>query len=106
MMLGMRPSPSTTLIGRDSELKLLRGWVERIRQQGSAMLVRGEAGIGKSALLTEASRLAAANGARVLWTAGVESEAHLAFAGLEQLLRPVMSHVEELPRPQRDSLLA
>jgi tetratricopeptide (TPR) repeat protein len=106
MMLGMPPDPSTTLVGRDSELELLRGWVERIPRLGSAMLMRGEAGIGKSALLTEASRLAAANGVRVLWAAGVESEAHLAFAGLERLLRPVLSHVEELPAPQRDSLLA
>src|SRR4030095_15806678 len=105
MMLGMPPDPSTTLVGRDSELELLRGWVERIPRLGSAMLMRGEAGIGKSALLTEASRLAAANGVRVLWAAGVESEAHLAFAGLERLLRPVLSHVEELPAPQRDSLL-
>ncbi len=98
--------PHTALIGRDPETDLLRGLVERGRQRGGAMLVRGEVGIGKSALLIEASRIAHASGVRALWTVGVESEAHLAFAGLHQLLHPIMSQADELPGPQRDALLA
>lgn len=69
-------------------------------------MVRGEPGIGKSALLAEVSRAAAVDGVRVLSAAGVESEAQLPFAGLHQLLRPIMSLHEELAAPQRDAVLA
>src|SRR5205814_8665218 len=73
---------------------------------GGAVVVRGEAGIGKSALLSEAGRLAAAQGLRVLTTTGGQSEAEIAFAGLYQLLRPVLDQVDRLPQPQRGAVLA
>jgi hypothetical protein len=66
------------------------------------LVVRGEPGVGKSALL---SYLAGhAPGCRVVRAAGVESEMELAFAGLHQLLAPVLDRVERLPGPQRDAL--
>ena len=99
-------SEGVPLIGRGAELRLLGGLVERVRDAGGAVVVRGEAGIGKSALLAEAGRMAAAAGLRVLRTAGVEAETRVAFAGLYQLLRPVVDQIEELPGPQRDAVSA
>jgi DNA-binding CsgD family transcriptional regulator len=90
------------LIGRDAEAERLAAVIEG----GAALLVRGEAGIGKSALLDHAGTLARALGMRTLATAGVESEAELAFAGLHQLLRPVFELIERLPGPQRKALAA
>ena len=98
--------PAARLLGREYETTLLRGLVEHARDRGGSVVVRGEAGIGKSALLVEVSRLAAAAGLRVLSTAGVQSEARVAFSGLHQLLRPVMSQVDALPDPQRRAVLA
>ena len=66
----------------------------------------GEPGIGKSALLHAAATSAGARGMRVLRTTGVESEAQLPFAGLHQLLRPVLDHPDTLAPPQRHAVLA
>ena len=66
---------------------------------GGALVVRGEAGIGKSALLGYAVQQAAP-GMLVLRADGVEAESDLAFAGLHGLLRPVLAHLRELPEPQ------
>ena len=66
------------------------------------MVVRGEPGVGKSALLSDASSRAA--GAQVLWTQGIESESPLAFAALHRLLRPVLPHLDRLPAPQARAL--
>ena len=65
----------------------------------------GDPGIGKSALAAVASRRAADRGMRVLACTGVPGEAHLSFAGLHQLLRPVLAEAGVLPRGQRDALL-
>ncbi|GAA2118737.1 helix-turn-helix transcriptional regulator [Actinomadura alba] len=92
------------LFGRDQELaaidELLVG--ARARRSG-ALLLRGEAGIGKTALLDHA---AAAAGLRVLRGAGVESEAELPFAALHLLLRPVLDRVGALPAVQAQALQA
>jgi predicted ATPase len=93
------------LYGRDSELAILDGLTSGIRERGGALLVRGEPGIGKSTLLAESSRRALEAGLRVLTTDGVESEARLPFAGLHQLIRPILGGAEKLPRRQRDALL-
>ncbi len=69
-------------------------------------MVRGEAGIGKFALLAVASRRAEAAGMQVLRTTGVQSESELLFTGLHQLVMPVLGHAEHLPAPQRTALLA
>ncbi|WP_345144398.1 ATP-binding protein [Dactylosporangium darangshiense] len=95
-----------SLFGRESELRFIGGLLQRVRAGGGSVVVRGEAGIGKSALLSEAAWSAAEQQLRVLRTAGVQSEAQIAFAGLHQLLRPVLDQVERLPQPQRGAVLA
>src|SRR5690349_14016322 len=94
------------LIERERESAVLDALVDGLRDGGGAIVVRGEAGIGKSALLQRARRRAEAKGARSLATIGVESEAELAFAGLHQLLRPVVGALPQLPEPQRRTLEA
>jgi DNA-binding CsgD family transcriptional regulator len=94
------------LIGRDGEGERLGALIDHLQDGGGALLVSGEAGIGKSALLDHAGVRARALGMRTLATAGVESEAELAFAGLHQLLRPVFDLMELLPDPQRHALEA
>ena len=91
------------LVGREQELAFLAALVEQARH-GSAgsVVVRGEPGVGKSALLDE---LVSATGeATVLRTRGLEVEAPLPFAALHRLLRPVMRLREELPAPQARAL--
>ena len=68
----------------------------------SVLVVRGEAGVGKTALLEDV--IAAAAGLRIVRVAGVESEMELAFAALQQLCAPMLDAVEGLPGPQRDAL--
>jgi predicted ATPase len=94
------------LIEREQESAVLDALVDRLRDGGGAVVVRGEAGIGKSAFLQQVRRRAASQGTRVLATAGVESEAELAFAGLHQLLRPVIGVLAQLPESQRQSIEA
>ncbi|HXC79541.1 MAG TPA: AAA family ATPase, partial [Candidatus Acidoferrum sp.] len=94
------------LIEREQESAVLDGLVDRLRDGGGAVVVRGEAGIGKSALLQRVRRRAEAQGVRPLITVGVESEAEFAFAGLHQLLRPVIGALAELPESQRQPLEA
>jgi DNA-binding CsgD family transcriptional regulator len=71
--------------------------------RSGALVVRGEVGVGKSALLAYAADRAAGK-LRVLWGFGVESESELPFAALHQLARPVLGHVDRLPGPQAAAL--
>jgi DNA-binding CsgD family transcriptional regulator len=73
---------------------------------GGALVIRGEPGIGKSALLATTTARARDRGIRVLSAVGVQSEARLPFAGLHQLLRSVLPLAERLPARQRTALLA
>jgi DNA-binding CsgD family transcriptional regulator len=75
------------MIGRDVELAALE---RRLDALGEALVVRGDAGIGKSVLLSAARASAVRRGMTVLTTAGAESEAELPFAGLHQLLLPLL----------------
>jgi DNA-binding CsgD family transcriptional regulator len=93
------------LIGRDSEIAAVELLLARIAGGGRSLLVLGDPGIGKSALAARASRCGADRGMLVLTCAGVPGEAHLSFAGLHQLLRPVLQETDALPRGQRDALL-
>ena len=87
------------LYGRDPERAQIGALLEAARASRSgALVLRGEAGIGKSALLEDARERA--GDMQVLAARGVESEAELPFAGLHQLLRPALGHVERLPPPQ------
>lgn len=100
-------SPSDTtggLIGRSYEVARVDAALDLVRDRGGALLIFGEAGIGKSALLERARGRASALGARTLATVGVESESELAFAGLHQLLAPISGRIEGLPGPLRQAL--
>jgi predicted ATPase len=91
------------LLGRDAEHARLRGLIDLARHGASAALViRGDPGIGKSALLEDT--VAAADGMTVLRVRGVESESELSFAGLADLLAPVVGQLDALPAPQRAAL--
>lgn len=94
------------LIGRDGEDERLAGLIDHLPHGGGTLLISGEAGIGKSALLDRGGVRARELGMRTLATTGVESEAELAFAGLHQLLCPVLDLTELLPDPQRGALEA
>ena len=91
------------LFGRDDECARIDALLDAARARRSAALVlRGEAGIGKSALLEYA--VARAGDFDVLRALGVESEAEIAFAGAQQLLGAAMAAVDELPEPQATAL--
>src|SRR6185436_1180575 len=91
------------MVGREPERQLLRALVEGAREGSAGILVvRGEPGIGKSALLDEL--VAGAGDATVLRTQGLEVEAPLAFAALHRLLRPVTRLRSDLPEPQARAL--
>ncbi len=82
---------------------MLNGLLEQVRSgRSAALVVRGEAGVGKTALLDHA--LESASEVRVLRTAGVESEMELAFGGLHQLCGAMLDRLGRLPDPQRDAL--
>jgi DNA-binding CsgD family transcriptional regulator len=92
-----------TLHGRSTECDILRGLISTVRGGSSQVTVlRGEAGVGKTALLRFVTDLASAF--RCIQVAGVESDMELAYAGLQQLCAPLMGHLDELPPPQREAL--
>jgi DNA-binding CsgD family transcriptional regulator len=91
------------LLDRLPERAALSGLLDAARAGRSGVLVvRGEPGIGKTALLEYAIESAA--GLRVAWVAGVESEMELAFAALQQLCAPMLDKLAGLPDPQREAL--
>ena len=93
----------SALTDRRAECGVLDELINAVRAGGSRVLVvRGEPGVGKSALLDYLAGQAA--GCRVVRAAGVESEMELAFAGLHQLLAPMLDRADRLPAPQRDAL--
>jgi len=91
------------LLGRAGERQLLDRLLANVRGGQSAVLViGGEAGVGKTALLHYCARQAA--GFRVAKLAGVESEMELPFAAVHQLCAPMLGHLDALPEPQRNAL--
>ena len=99
-------TPARTLFGREEELARLRELIDGVEQNGAAAMLRGEPGIGKTALLAEARRLAVHRGMRVLATTGTDAEVDLPFANLDQLLRPLRTELDALESSQREVLLA
>jgi DNA-binding CsgD family transcriptional regulator len=93
------------IIGREGGVARLRGLVDPVPQASQVLLVTGEAGMGKTVLLADAAERARSAGMRVLSVTGRESESKLAFAGLHQLLRPVLSSAAGLPGRQAQALL-
>ncbi|TQJ47351.1 ATP-binding protein [Streptomyces sp. SLBN-115] len=100
-MVDSRPQD---LFGREKETDCLHEKIGALQNGGGAVLLRGEPGIGKTALLDMAASHASENGVRVLRATGVESEALLPFAGLHQLVYPVRSFAAQLPAARRDAL--
>ena len=97
-----RPGPPS-LLGRQAERTTLDGLLGDLRSgRGRALVLRGEPGVGKTALLEWMIESAA--GFRVARVAGVESEMELAFGALQQLCAPMLDNLEDLPGPQRDAL--
>ena len=94
----MRTAP--TLLGRETELAAIDELIDRVRDgRGGALVIRGEAGVGKTALLDAfATR---AEGATVLRAGGVESEGELAFAAVHRMCAEMLEgSIDELPGPQ------
>ncbi|MHC9292446.1 helix-turn-helix transcriptional regulator [Mycobacterium sp. LTG2003] len=91
------------LRGRGSECETLRNLISTVRSGSCQVLaLRGEAGVGKTALLEHLSEQA--SGFQRVQIAGVESDMELAFAGLQQLCAPLLTYLDELPEPQREAL--
>ncbi|GAA3599962.1 ATP-binding protein [Kribbella ginsengisoli] len=103
MVNGAEAIVSTGLLGRQAETAQLRAVLRSAQDGQSAVLViRGGAGVGKSAVLEHA--LEGTEDMRVLRALGVESEMELAFAALHQLCAPLIGKLRELPAPQRTAL--
>ncbi|NGN69562.1 AAA family ATPase [Streptomyces sp. A7024] len=95
------------LYGRGTELaELDQVLAAACAGESRALVLRGEAGIGKSTLLAEVVERARGSGMTILRATGAEGERDLAFAGLLQLLRPVADRAEQLPGPQADAVRA
>jgi DNA-binding CsgD family transcriptional regulator/tetratricopeptide (TPR) repeat protein len=95
--------PAEVLHGRRVEREALDRLLAAVRGgQSRVLVVCGEAGVGKTALL--ASAIESASGFRVMRAVGVESEMELAFAALQQLCAPLLDRLDRLPAPQRDAL--
>ncbi|WP_036959396.1 ATP-binding protein, partial [Promicromonospora kroppenstedtii] len=93
----------SVLRGRRRETGTLDELLREVRAGHSRVLVlRGEAGIGKSALLDHLA--ARAGTARVVRTVGVEPESEIAYSALQHLCAPLLDHLDRLPEPQRDTL--
>ena len=91
------------LRGRNDECEALDRLIEAARTgQSQVVVLRGEAGVGKTALLDYAAEHA--TGFRVARAAGIEADVDLAFAGLHQLFAPLLDRLDGLPAPQRDAL--
>jgi DNA-binding CsgD family transcriptional regulator len=95
---------TTELFGRHAEQRALSDAIDQVSEQGAAIVVRGEAGIGKSTLLRATADHARRAGHHVLRITGMEAEARLPFAGLHQLLRPLLDAAQRLPALQRRAL--
>ena len=100
----LRAQNPALIIGRDAELARLRGLVNPVPLPSQVLLVTGEAGMGKTVLLADAAERARLAGMRLLQVTGRESESRLAYAGLHQLLRPVLSRTARLPGRQAQAL--
>ena len=100
----MRRRIRRVLLGRNSELGLVDQLVDEIRAgRGRALVLKGEPGIGKSALLDHAAARAG-RGMRVLRVAGFEGEAEMPYSALHLLFRPVIDRIDVLPEPQAAAL--
>src|ERR1700761_1624366 len=99
----MGATPGVGFLGRTRERERLDDMLAQARDGQSAVLViRGDAGIGKTALLRHAARQA--SGLRVAEIDGIQAEMELPFAGLQRLCAPMLGGLEVLPQPQQTAL--
>ncbi|QKV75821.1 AAA family ATPase [Amycolatopsis sp. Hca4] len=92
------------LFGRHDELAGISGFLDRVRQGGCVRLIRGEPGVGKSALMTAAAELALSQGMHALRASGSEFEADVGYSCLNQLLLPAHAALDRLPPGPREAL--
>lgn len=93
------------LVGRRVERETIERLLDQARDgRSGALVVRGEAGVGKTALLEHARDIGSSSGFRVAGAIGVESESQFAFSGLHQLCAPLLDRSAVLPEPQRAAL--
>ncbi|MEU8793657.1 AAA family ATPase [Streptomyces sp. NPDC048643] len=93
------------LVGRDEQLAILEKALLTAQSGSSQVLaLRGEAGMGKTALLDHSASRAVELGFRVLAVAGIESEMELPFASLHQFCAPILDQLHRIPGPQRDAM--
>jgi predicted ATPase len=98
--------PARQIVGREHEIEVLVAAIDAATSAGSAIAVCGEPGIGKSVLIQEAAHRGRDCGHLVLQTTGVEAEYQLPFAGLHELIRPVLDAADTLAPTQRRALLS
>jgi DNA-binding CsgD family transcriptional regulator len=97
--------PVDELVGRDQDLAAIRAFVDQAAAQGGALVVSGDAGVGKTALIEAAVSHAVRAGLRVLRATGAQFEANVSFAGLHQLLFPLLgTHLDDLRDERRSAL--
>ncbi|MER6808915.1 ATP-binding protein [Spirillospora sp. NPDC000708] len=96
---------TSALFGRDAEVRALMEMIGEVSEEGQCLVLTGDPGIGKTALLRAAREVARGAGFRLLAAAGVQSEAELPFAGLHQVLRPLLRSMAGLPDQRRQALL-
>ncbi|MDT4911844.1 MAG: hypothetical protein QOC66_972 [Pseudonocardiales bacterium] len=92
------------LVGRDEDVAFVCDFVESAAIDGGALLLSGDTGVGKTALLDAAARHAESSGVRVVRAIGAQFEAELSFAGLNHVLHPLLDGLGELPPLQREAL--
>lgn len=93
------------MIGRAAELATLTAQLDAISTSGTALVVDGEAGIGKSTLLAAAAQWATDHGYAQASCSGLQSQSEVGFAGVHELIHPLLTDVDQLPRRQRSALL-
>ncbi|MET0134377.1 MAG: ATP-binding protein, partial [Kibdelosporangium sp.] len=92
------------LFGRHDELARICEFLDEVRRGGGVRLIRGDPGVGKSALMAAAAELASASGMRPLRASGSEFEAHVSYSCLNQLLLPAHATLDLLPPGPREAL--
>ena len=100
----MTAGPPDGVVGRGAEIDVLQSFIERAGLGGEALVLVGDAGVGKTALLDVAARHAGSLGVSVVRAAGAEFEADISFSALHQSLLPLLNGIEELRPLYRDAL--
>jgi hypothetical protein len=96
--------PPSGLVGRGRDLAVVRSFVGQASVAGAGLVIEGDPGVGRTALLDAVATEAEAAGARVVRAAGVESEAGIGYAGLNLALQPLAGSIALLGRAYRDAL--